>query len=118
MVSTRIIVTLRVPGFHCWPLAPGPIEFLRDRHRHQFTVRVEWAASADNERKLEFYLCQRAVHLALCTSFRLDDFGFEFGEQSCEMIALNIIGALEREHVRPCAVEVWEDDENGCRLEV
>jgi len=129
-VTARAVVLLRVVGFHAWPDAPADVEHLRARHRHLFTLRVECAVR-HSERDVEFHRLQRAVkHMLLdyysrhatlpanaphdAIQTRPDD-EFEFGARSCETIAQEIV---ERLYDWPItAVEVWEDDECGARVE-
>ena len=126
-MATSVIVTLQVAGLHSWPAAPAPVTFLRDRHRHVFHFRVEWKVT-DLDREVEFILAKTKVRQVLedCWHWRTDVSAFDFGHASCEMIASCIFTEMERnirnsEHWTnwplPSAIEVWEDGENGCRME-
>lgn len=108
-----MIVCLRRPGFHCWPEAPEQVDFLRVRHRHLFCFRVEYEVS-HGEREVEFFLARLDVCRVLQVHER--EHGLEFGTLSCEDIAQEIHRRLPNGR-KPSAVEVWEDGENGARLE-
>lgn len=113
------IAVVRVHGFHAWPDAPGPVGYLAARHRHLFTVRVEFGVQ-HGDRAVEFHLAQAAILDALrkawpCSSSAVPE--FEFGASSCEHIAENLEVFLSRDFAIPSAIEVWEDDESGGRVE-
>ena len=115
-VSKRsIIVTCKVAGFHKWPTPLASVAHLGDRHRHLFSFRVEFDVAHD-ERDVEFQLAQAAVRNAI-SLFPVGDLGFEFGGRSCETIAVEVGQALASAFAAPSAVEVWEDDEFGARVE-
>ena len=113
-MGVRVIVVVRVPGFHNWPDAPEPVAYLRARHRHLFTVRVEFDVTHD-DRDVEFHIAQGWIRASFMR--RLGGAPFEFGARSCEQIAHEVAVELKTFHRAPCAVEVWEDDENGARVE-
>ena len=112
-MKIRTIATVSVPGFHSWPDAPETVSFLRDRHRHLFHIRVEWAVQV-LDRGIEFFMAQRRVEPAFRGFFDRGPDGFEFGSNSCEAIADFLLNKLDPP---PFAVEVWEDGENGGRVE-
>ncbi len=108
MPVARVIATVTIEGFHYWPDAAGPVDFLSVRHRHRFLVRAEMPVCHD-DRDVEFITLGRQVcgHLT-----RLHGDPCEFGAMSCEMIARELVAALGLS-----ACEVWEDGENGARVE-
>ena len=116
-VKKTVIAVVQVVGFHAWPNAPREVRYLSHPHRHVFTFRVEFDVTED--RQVEFHLAQRSVRETIDL---LWDGGevreYDFGERSCETIASEV---GERMRVpggyRPSAVEVWEDSENGARVE-
>jgi hypothetical protein len=112
-VRTRIIVTFRTPGFHRWPEAPETHEYLRARHRHEFVFRAEYLVGHGN-RDLEFHTMQASLRDFVLGRWPADSLGQEFGPMSCEMIARDVMGKMT---LAPNAVEVWEDGENGARVE-
>jgi len=106
--KTRVIVTHRQVGFHSWSDAPPEVEYLASEHRHLFTYRVECAVQ-DGDREIEFHMLQRRLR---------DVLGSEetrWGGRSCEHIALFLRRGLADYPV--LAIEVWEDDECGARVE-
>lgn len=110
-MNSRIIVVVRVPGFHRWPDALPAVSFLSAQHRHMFTIRVEFVVShADRQR--EFFITQAHTTDVLNKLWPRNDNGYEFGASSCEHIAAALLNELHA-----TAVEVWEDDENGARVE-
>lgn len=106
-MNRRVIATARFEGFHCWPDAPDEVAFLRDRHRHVFHVRAEKAVT-HSDRDVEFVLLGRAVK-AFCEGLAGSA---EVESWSCEHWAEALI---ERFDLTAC--EVWEDGENGARVE-
>lgn len=99
-------------GYHRWIDAPQGFEFLRDFHRHMFHVEVEVKVEALN-RSVEFidlkYRVNRFVQL------RYEHARFE---DSCEMIAKEILHHLSNNAYNVSFVEVSEDGENGGRIYV
>jgi hypothetical protein len=118
--NARVIVCYRTPGFHRWSAAPHDVWFLSANHRHVFTFRVELGVS-DDDREVEFFRAQQQLkHAALkCGTDAVDVPGVQFGGKSCEMLGREVAQRLPSlmPGVRVVAVEVWEDDENGARIE-
>jgi hypothetical protein len=108
--KTMVMVTHRVPGFHYWPGAPDEVSYLAHRHRHLFMVIVSVTVGHDN-REVEFHTLQGDVRSQFSDNM-------DFGARSCEMIAKDLIGKLEASGYRVAWAEVWEDGENGARVEV
>lgn len=102
-MASSIIVTYRFEGFHHWKDAPDIVEFLRVRHRHIFTVRVEIGVSC-LDRELEFFIVKEKLKKFLNDSFE----NGELRQMSCEELARCICLVFNA-----LRVEVWEDDENG-----
>jgi len=106
-VKTFIIVTTDKVGFHKYDNAPDNVKFLRDLHRHKFHIKLGIEVKHDN-RELEFF----TVLYALESYIRdINEVG------SCEMFATNIYNFFKDFYSRNCWVEVWEDKENGARVE-
>lgn len=116
MIS-KVISTIKANGFHGWPNAPEHLDYLRSRHRHLFTIRIEAAVSHD-DRELEFHEMQRDLRAAMGTHFDTTGSEFEFGARSCEHIAKEVAEIMAARAYVLTAVEVWEDDECGARLEL
>lgn len=101
--------TTQFEGFHRWPNAPTEVEFLTNRHRHMFHVRVEVEVFHD-DRDVEFITLKRQVEDIL-----QDELGPDYHEVgSCEMVAEGLADTLERVYdYQVVSVEVSEDLENG-----
>lgn len=115
-----VIATFVVPGFHNWPGAPKDLDYLSARHRHEFRFRVEVEVIGPN-RELEFHelkrLCVKLINASYSCG-RQSREEVEFGANSCESIAENLLRQLRQHpHALPVyAVEVWEDGECGARV--
>ncbi len=108
-----VIVTFSEPGFHYWPDAPKSVEYLASDHRHLFKFRAE-ARVTEVDREVEMHTLQAEVRHMLDSIYNRHVSGaLDFGAASCEMIALSLMNRI----LRLQAVEVWEDDENGARVE-
>lgn len=116
-MTRYVIVTLRVPGFHCWPEAPAEVAFLRDEHRHIFRIQVEVVVT-HGDRDVEFFVLQRDVRDYIHKTWRMGAYGHDFGRNSCEHIATQVAAALAAKGYHMSSAEVWEDDENGARVVV
>lgn len=108
-MRVTIIATIRVPGFHFWEGAPPEVRYLASRHRHLFTFRVGVRASHLN-RETEYHTLQQQM-MELVR--RLGGPSGEFGARSCE----HLCEELHKVHPDAVFAEVWEDDENGSRIE-
>jgi hypothetical protein len=114
MIKT-VIATFKEVGFHCWPDAPAEVSYLSNPHRHEFLIRVE-ARVGHDDREIEFHMLKREAKLAMITAFDAAEQGseFQFGHRSCEMIAQHLYASIR---YPVSAIEVWEDQENGARVE-
>lgn len=113
--NTTIIVKLAVDGMHNFPKAAElfpEVAFLADRHRHMFNFTVAKKVNHD-DRDVEFIMFKRDI-LEYINSKYYDytTRTCEFKAQSCEMLAREILTQFECEWV-----EVWEDNENGAKVE-
>ena len=86
-VVTNVITVNAVEGFHAWPSAPASVAYLRDRHRHIFTIECEFAVTHD-DRDVEIISQQHIVE-----NFIRDRHGIPalFGSMSCEAIGREIV---------------------------
>ena len=113
-MTSVVIATTRVVGFHCWPEAPEQVAYLRAIHRHEFHIRVEVVTTVD--RQVEFQLLRQVVEWEVEARWPHGATGVYFGTLSCEGIARMLLLGMAAAHpIR--AVEVWEDGENGARVE-
>lgn len=116
-MNTYIVVTNSYEGIHRYKDAPDKVGFLRDYHRHIFNIRTQIEVFND-DRELEFILVKREID----NYFRdkKDNYGtYHMGDQSCEMIAINLIKHLKSLYGdnRKITVSVFEDNENGAIVE-
>jgi len=115
MTKTTVIVKLSVDGMHNFPAAAElfpEVSFLADRHRHMFHFKAAMKVNHD-DRDVEFIMFKRDMHNYLIDQYSDSHMRtLEFGSKSCEMLAREILERFNCEWV-----EVWEDDENGARVE-
>lgn len=109
---SSIVIRFTMPGFHCYPDAPEPVSFLRDRHRHLFHFHLHFRVSHDN-RELEYFLQTEKVKRLLRNTFGEP---CEFETCSCEAIARWLLVQYELDGC--FKVEVSEDGENGSVVEL
>jgi hypothetical protein len=100
---TKIFITTRFEGFHCWPDAPDEVAFLRSPHRHIFHVRC-WRTVDHDDRDIEFIQWKRQIDFSIRTLAGEND----TMKWSCETWARAIGGTVDAD-----TVEVSEDGENG-----
>lgn len=107
ILSRKIWVTHREPGFHNWPDAPEGREYLAADHRHLFGFRVEMAVAHDN-REVEFHdLIDHVAELAPAVIL---------AGGSCEMMAQRMGDELVGAYDRQVEVTVDEDGEAGATI--
>ena len=84
---------------------------MRDPHRHVFHITAHVRVS-HNDRDVEFIVLKGAIEQYLRTKY-FNEYAklHDFGGQSCEMIAAELIDAFDL-----CQCEVNEDGENGSIL--
>lgn len=113
--KTTVIVSLSVDGMHKFPGAKDifpEVSFLEHMHRHMFTFKAALKVNHDN-RDREFIMFKRDIQDFLYGKYYLTSSRTHiFGSQSCEMLAREIMNYFDCEWV-----EVWEDNENGSRIE-
>lgn len=115
-VATLLHVKTQFEGFHCWPEAPADVAFLRNLHRHLFTVVVTLSLPANSTRQFEFFQVQGDLKI-LCSMVR-NALG-RVHSMSCEQIARylgdptkNSFGWLEF----LLSITVSEDEENSATV--
>lgn len=106
----RVYCTHQWPGMHRWPEAPDDVAFLRHRHRHQFSTRVEVRVEHD-DRDVEFIRLKRCVSAFIEARFAGDN-----DAASCEHMARRIAAHLDAKGYSVARVVVSEDGENGADL--
>jgi hypothetical protein len=124
MARTFVIATFDIPGWHAWPTPPDEVRYLRSPHRHLFHFRVE-VETTNPDREIEFHMMAR-IASDRCHALWADDErpaspqpdGLRLGARSCEHMARELGDSMRLLDAVPvCAVEVWEDRENGARVE-
>ena len=112
---TTVIVKLSVDGMHNFPLAVQyfpEVSFLAQRHRHMFCFTAAKKVNHD-DRDIEFIMFKRDIINYLYNEYSDNQSRtHEFGSKSCEMLAREILERFDCEWV-----EVWEDNENGAKVE-
>jgi hypothetical protein len=113
--KTTVIVKLAVDGCHNFPKAAElfpEVDFLSDRHRHMFHFTVACEVT-HSDRDKEFIMLKRDI-IDYINGEYFNDFTrtCEFDSRSCEMLAEEVLKEFDAEWV-----EVWEDMENGARVE-
>ncbi len=126
VVAKRVVIAqIQVPGVHYWEGAPEAVGFLRNPHRHVFTIRGEWVVDQP-DREVEFFIAQSWLRTAVAYEWPSKVSSLvPFGPMSCEMIATRIgelfdlmpQNGFAQKPRAPSAVEVHEDDEDGSRVE-
>lgn len=113
-VATLLHVKTQFEGFHRWPEAPDDVAFLRNLHRHLFSVVLTLSLPPNSTRQFEFFQVQRDLKL-LCRHvlIRLK----EVPSMSCEQIAA-CIGNCPLCTWRPflLSITVSEDEENSATV--
>ena len=115
MTDRHIVATAQAEGLHHWPGAPVGEEYLRQPHRHLFTVTVRMQVR-HGDREVEINAFARWLHgqilPSLATTVGDGDGGPpDFGTQSCEQLAERITAEIRARHGddRWIECEVLED---------
>lgn len=113
MPDRYILATAQAEGLHHWPGAPGGEEYLRQPHRHLFTVTVRMQVR-HGDREVEINAFARWLHSQVLPSLAAATAAggpADFGTQSCEQLAERITGEIRARHGddRWIECEVLED---------
>lgn len=103
-----VIVQFSAVGMHCWSDAPDKYAYLREPHRHTFTVKVT-ASEENGPRSIEINELQDRLHTAFV---RMLDSG-QLSQMSVEEMAEEIMRCGWLSKCKHVAVEVLEDGING-----
>lgn len=79
-----------VDGFHQYKDAPESVAFLRNTHRHRFTIVCEFRVH-ESDREIEIFLQKEKIDKYLSAKYGTP---CAFGNMSCESIALDITAAF------------------------
>ena len=108
MKRIEVIISLEIEGTHCWPECPfEDVAFLRDAHRHIFTICATKEVTHD-DRDVEIILLKRKVESWIQAKYGKPA---SFGTMSCEQIGKALL-----EHFDLSSCEVLEDNENGAKI--
>ena len=114
-MKTYVIVRLQVDGIHNFPAAQEifpEVGFLAHRHRHMFHIEAACKVT-HTDRDKEFIMLKRDILDFLKNAYYDSSTRtHEFGPMSCEAIATQVLKQFDCSYV-----EVWEDKENGGRVE-
>ena len=113
-ISTEVYCTFQIEGLHHWPGCPlSEVSYLKDLHRHVFHFKAFKKVSHD-DRDVEFIVLKHKLQNYLLQKYSNPDYNLcEFGAQSCEMLAKELISKF---NLSRC--EVSEDGENGAVVSV
>jgi len=108
-MKTSIIIRFQSRIWHHYDEAPAAQAYLRYPHRHLTEVEVEIEVFHD-DRDIEFHAFQQ-----FCEKHYPEG---DVGTMSCEMLARNLLGVIEKEYGnhRSLRVDVFEDGEVGARI--
>lgn len=113
--KTTVMVKLSLEGIHNFPAAAElfpPVSFLAHPHRHMFHITASKLVKHDDRDK-EFILFKREISDWLTIQYHDEVLGLlNFNSMSCESIARKILEIFDCNYV-----DVFEDDENGARVE-
>lgn len=111
-MNTTVIVSISVEGFHWYGKAPNEVDFLRNKHRHNFIINCGIAVN-DLDREVEIFIWRDKVLKYLCDLYGVP---CQFNQMSCEMIANEILNYFIDNKMIWC--EVWEESTGGARVDV
>lgn len=109
---TNVELQIEVEGFHFYPNAPEPVEFLSKNHRHTFVIKCGYIVD-DLNREKEIFICRDLVRDYLTEAYGSP---CQFNAMSCEMIANEILEFGLDDNMSWCSV--WEENTGGAKVEV
>lgn len=118
-ICREIMVTTTFVGIHAWSDAPVDVWFLKNEHRHLFTVKICIGVSGGDREKEFFYVKYELDKLVATILGKMTTCGIiNLNQNSCEDISLMILDKMRSIYQDVHWVEVWEDLENGARVSV
>lgn len=112
---TIVIINTSIDGCHNFPAAKElfpEVGFLSDRHRHMFHIKLA-SPVTHSDRDKEFIMLKRDIQQYVVDKYyNTETRTCEFGAKSCEMLAQELLEKFNAQWV-----EVWEDQENGAKVE-
>lgn len=110
-MNKAIFCTLEVEGLHHWSDCDiEEVSYLKNLHRHMFGITAYKSVTHSN-RDIEFIKLKHEVKDYLCKYYQERYECLNFGNMSCEDIAIKLIKDLDL-----IACEVTEDGENGAMV--
>jgi len=110
-------VSVQIEALHHWKEASGSVSFLKHPHRHIFHVRAH-IEQKSTRRDVEYLGAKRELQSFLLSKAMTNSIR-NFNKASCEDIAEEILLWLRQQYPNRCLkVEVFEDGENGCLVEL
>jgi len=116
-MKTFITVKNQFEGIHRYKDAPEEVSFLKDYHRHLFTIKSKIEVF-DEDRELEFIIVKRSIDWFVNEKKENKQYWF-LDNMSCEQIAKLIYEFLQDRYGtnRKITIEVSEDNENSAIIE-
>lgn len=116
MTETNSTITARamVAGIHHWPKAPSRRNYLQYPHRHQFHISAT-VVMAHDDRDVEFHDLAELLWATLKSQgepYHGETELVNFGAQSCEVLAREVLEVLTSQGLAVMSVTVSEDNEN------
>lgn len=111
-MKSQVVIQIDIEGFHNYPQAPKPVEYLSDKHRHSFRIKAGYKISHHNREK-EIFILRETVREYLNEAY---GYPCEFGQMSCEMIAEELLQFSKEDGMVWC--EVWEENTGGARVDL
>lgn len=100
-----IWITTQIEGFHFYKDAPLHVDYLKNKHRHIFKIKI-WI-DTNKDREIEFITLKRSIDNFLNNNLVFED-------KSCESISDDIHKYLKQNFINnEIWIEVSEDGENG-----
>jgi hypothetical protein len=111
-MKKTVIIQFDIDGYHFYKSAPKVVDFLKNRHRHIFTIKCGYKVDNLNREKEIF------IQRNIIKKYLIDTYGqpCEFENMSCEMIAEKIIEYEKNNEMIWC--EVWEENTGGAKIEI
>lgn len=112
MYKTTVLLDFDIVGFHLYPDAPKQVEFLKNKHRHNFRIKVGFEVT-DANREKEIFIEEDKIKFALNEWYGSP---MQLENMSCEMLAEEILTHIKDDG--GIFVEVLEDGRGGGRAEI
>lgn len=111
-MKKQVIIQFEIEGLHNYPDAPEQVNFLKNSHRHTFTIKAGYSVN-DLNREKEIFIQRDILKEYLNEAFGMP---CQFKNMSCEMIATELLEFGQEDGMIWC--EVWEEKTGGARVEL